>query len=114
MALKLADQIIEKFEAALEWSETQKENRIRSISQNAVLQAKFPFGRGDDPVTDGDAQAQNDIFLILQRLERRKDVDPSCQHQPLTPVAKPDSDPVLQTVADDLLRPEPEETPNDA
>jgi hypothetical protein len=98
--MQLVDKLLQANETALEWSEVQRDNRLRSISQNAVQQARIPFGRGDDPFTDGDAQAQHDIYLILTRLERKSEIDKECQHQLLTPVAKPDTDVVLAKVAE--------------
>ena len=112
--MKLVDKLLQANESALEWSDVQRDNRLRSISQNAVLQALVPFGRNLDPVTDGDSQAQNDIFLILQRLERKMDVEPNYQHQSLTPVSKPDSDEVLDRVATTLSETEREPETNDA
>jgi len=103
--VKLVDKLLNTKEAALEWSATQRDNRLRSISQNAVQQARIPFGRGFDPFTDGDAQATNDIYLILQRLERREEIVAEQQHQLLTPVAKPDTDAVLADVANVITHP---------
>jgi len=97
--MKLVDKMLQANESALVWSEVQRENRLGSISQNAVQQARIPFGRGDDPFTDGDYQAQHDILLILTRLERKAEVHVEQQHQLLTPVAQPDSDPVLAEIA---------------
>ena len=104
--MKLIDKMLQANEAALEWSDVQKENRLRSISQNAVQQGRIPFGRGDDPFTDGDAQAQHDIYMILLRLERKAEVHVEQQHQLLTPVAKPDSDAVLAKVAEVIEQPQ--------
>ena len=103
--MKLIDKMLQANEAALEWSDVQKENRLRSISQNAVQQGRIPFGRGDDPFTDGDAQAQHDIYMILLRLERKAEVHVEQQHQLLTPVARPDSDAVLAEVAKIITHP---------
>ena len=86
-------------------SDVQTENRLRSISQNAVQQARIPFGRGFDPFTDGDAQAQHDIYMILLRLERKSEIVAEQQHAPLTPVAAPDSDTVLAEVAKIITHP---------
>ena len=102
--MKLVDKLLQTNEAALEWSDVQKENRLRSISQNAVQQARIPFGRGFDPFTDADAQTVQDVFLILCRLERKDEVA-SGQHQLLTPVAAPDSDAVLAEVAKIITHP---------
>ena len=113
--MKLIDKMLQANEAALEWSDVQKENRLRSISQNAVQQGRIPFGRGDDPFTDGDAQAQHDIYMILLRLERKAEVHIEQQHQLLTPVAAPDSDTVLAEVAKIITHPRDAEfTPDDA
>ena len=98
--MKLIDKMLQANEAALEWSDVQKENRLRSISQNAVQQGRIPFGRGDDPFTDGDAQAQHDIYMILLRLERKAEVVAEQQHQAMAPDAKPDSDTVLAALAE--------------
>ena len=97
--MKLVDKLLQANEAALEWSEVQRDNRLRSISQNAVQQARIPFGRGYDPFTDADAQALNDVYMILTRLERKGEIIAEQQHQSMTPVSKPDSDTVLDRVA---------------
>jgi len=97
--LKLADKILEANEAALEWSDAQRQWRHGSLAMNVVQQGRIPFGRGLDPFTDGDYQAQHDIELILNRLERKAEVIPEQQHQLLTPVARPDSDAVLAEIA---------------
>lgn len=103
--MKLVDKLLQANDAALEWSDVQKDNRVRSISQNAVQQARIPFGRGFDPFTDGDAQAQHDIYMILLRLERRAEIVGEQQHQPLTPVAAPDTDAVLAEIAKVITHP---------
>ena len=111
--MKLVDKLLQANEAALEWSETQRDNRLRSISQNAVQQARIPFGRGYDPFTDADAQALNDVYMILTRLERKGEIVPEQQHQSMTPVSKPDSDTVLDRVASVLTHPSDEQFPPD-
>jgi hypothetical protein len=103
--MKLVDKLLQSNEAALEWSATQRDNRLRAIAGNAMQQGRIPFGRGFDPFTDGDAQAQHDIYLILQRLERREEIVAEQQHQLLTPVAKPDTDAVLADVANVITHP---------
>lgn len=106
--MELVHKLLQANEAALEWSETQKENRLRSIAFNATQQARIPFGRGDDPFTDADAQTSQDIFMILLRLERKAEVNVEQQHQLLTPVAAPDSDAVLAKVAEVIAHPIPD------
>ena len=103
--MELVHKLLAENDAALVWSDVQRENRLRAISMAAMQQGRIPFGRGDDPFTDGDAQAQHDIFLILLRLERKSEVHVEQQHQLLTPVAKPDSDAVLARVADVIAHP---------
>ena len=103
--MKLVDKLLQANDAALEWSDVQRGWRFGSISQNAVQQARIPLGRGDDPFTDGDYQAQYDILLILQRLERKAEVHVEQQHQLLTPVAAPDSAAVLAEVAKIITHP---------
>ena len=103
--MKLIDKMLQANEAALEWSNATRENRHRSIAANTIQQGRIPFGRGDDPFTDGDAQAAQDVFLILQRLERKSEVVTEQQHQLLTPVARPDSDAVLAEVAKVITHP---------
>ncbi len=103
--MKLVDKMLQANEEALIWSDAQRENRLRSIAMNACQQARFPFGRGDDPFTDADAQVANDVFLILLRLERKAEIVPEQQHQLLTPVAKPDSDAILAEVAKIITHP---------
>ena len=103
--MKLVDKLLQANDAALEWSDIQRENRLRSIACNATQQARIPFGRGDDPFTDGDAQAQHDIYMILLRLERKAEVVAEQQHQAMAPVAKPDSDAVLAEVAKVITHP---------
>ena len=103
--MKLVDKLLQANESALEWSEVQRDNRLRSISQNAVQQARIPFGRGYDPFTDADAQALNDVYMILTRLERKGEIIAEQQHQSMTPVSKPDSDTVLDRVASVLAHP---------
>ena len=111
--MKLVDKLLQANEAALEWSDVQRDNRLRSISQNAVQQARIPFGRGYDPFTDADAQALNDVYMILTRLERKGDVIVEQQHQSMTPVSKPDSDNVLDRVANVLTHANDEQFPPD-
>jgi hypothetical protein len=103
--MKLIDKLLTANEQDLEWSDVQRENRLRAISGNAMQQGRIPFGRGFDPFTDGDAQAQHDIYLILLRLERKSEVVAEQQHQLLTPVAKPDTDAVLADVANVITHP---------
>lgn len=103
--MKLVDKLLNANEADLDWSITQRDNRLRAIAGNAMQQGRIPFGRGFDPFTDGDAQAQHDIYLILQRLERREEIVAEQQHQLLTPVAKPDTDAVLADVANVITHP---------
>jgi len=103
--MELVQKLLAANEEALIWSDVQCDNRLRSISQNSVQQGRIPFGRGDDPFTDGDAQASHDIYLILHRLERKKDVQREHQHQLLTPVAKPDSDAVLAKIEEVIAHP---------
>ena len=104
--VKLVDKILDANEQALVWSDVQRDNRLRSIAFNATQQARIPFGRGDDPFTDADAQTSQDIYMILLRLERKDEVHVEQQHQLLTPVAKPDSDVVLAKVADVITHPQ--------
>jgi hypothetical protein len=103
--MKLVDKMLQANEEALIWSAVQRENRHRSIAANTIQQGRIPFGRGDEPFTDGDAQAAHDVFLILQRLERKAEVHVDQQHQLLTPVAAPDSDAVLSRVAEVIEHP---------
>ena len=111
--MKLVDKLLQANESALEWSEVQRDNRLRSISQNAVQQARIPFGRGYDSFTDADAQALNDVYMILTRLERRSEIIAEQQHQSMTPVSRPDSDTVLDRVAGILAHPSDEQFPPD-
>ena len=111
--MKLVDKLLQANESALEWSEVQRDNRLRSISQNAVQQARIPFGRGYDPFTDADAQALNDVYMILTRLERKGEIIPEQQHHSMSPVSKPDSDNVLDRVARALTHPSDEQFPPD-
>jgi hypothetical protein len=103
--MELVHKLLAENDAALVWSDVQRENRLRSIAFNATQQARIPFGRGDDPFTDADAQTSQDIYMILLRLERKAEVNVEQQHQLLTPVAKPDSDAVLARVADVIAHP---------
>ena len=103
--MKLIDKMLQANEEALIWSDVQRENRLRSIAFNATQQARIPFGRGDDPFTDSDAQTSQDIYMILLRLERKAEVNAEQQHQLLTPVARPDSDSVLAEVAKIITHP---------
>ena len=103
--LKLADKMLQANESALEWSDAQKEHRQGSIALNAMQQGRIPLGRRDEPFTDADYQAFRDIMLILLRLERRAEIVAEQQHQPLTPVAAPDSDTVLAEVAKIITHP---------
>ena len=103
--MELVHKLLAENDDALVWSDVQRENRLRSIAFNATQQARIPFGRGDDPFTDADAQTSQDIYMILLRLERKAEVHVEQQHQLLTPVAKPDSDAVLARVADVIRHP---------
>ena len=79
--MKLVDKLLQANEEALVWSDVQRENRLRSIAFNATQQARIPFGRGDNPFTDADAQTSQDIYMILLRLERKAEVNAEQQHQ---------------------------------
>lgn len=59
------------------------DDRMRSISTNAVQEARIAKGRGGLPFLDKDSRIQNMIERLLHELTDVKSVDQSVEHFPL-------------------------------
>ena len=59
------------------------DDRMRSISTNAVQEARVAKGRGNMPFLDKDSRIQDMIERLLHELTDAKSVDTSVEHYPL-------------------------------
>ena len=66
------------------------DDRLRSISTNAVQEARVAKGRGGMPFLDKDSRIQNMIERLLHELTPAQAVDAAAEHYPLVEQQQPE------------------------
>lgn len=90
------------------------DDRMRSISMNAVQQGRIAKGRGNLPILDRDARIQNMIERLLHELTQNDAVNMSAEHNPLVDQYQPEignrisrMSEILDKLEDDLTNEQP-------
>lgn len=80
-----------------------KDDRIRSISLNAIQEARIAIGRGALPFLDDDARKQEIVFRILKSLSPAPEVMPvtdTTEHFPLVSKDQAPHNPTLDRMSE--------------
>ena len=89
-------------------------DRMRSISTNAVQEARVAKGRGSLPFLDKDARIQHMIERLLHELTASSDIDSTVEHYPLVEKDQPligkklnDMTEILDKLEDEIIAEDP-------
>lgn len=80
-----------------------KDDRIRSISLNAIQEARIAIGRGGLPFLDDDARKQEIVFRILKSLSPAPETMPvsdTTEHYPLVSKDQAPHNPTLDRMSE--------------